>query len=370
MRPTVFFSAAAAVILLAGPVKAAVYFADAFQPPAGSVFSEDLIILSRTASVAADCRAECIALADTFLLDGTVGRDLIVCAVSQNVRVQGSGDAYLLGDKVSLSGNVSGAASLIGRDISVSSFSAGRTVRIAGGTISLNARVSGPAVVWGQDITVSGTFGNLVCSGRTVTLLPGTVVEGDFVCRSSQPPQISPSVKIRGATRWDRVVPSGKWQWVKRLFSLLSLLLPFCMMVLFAPNLLSHTTQIAGRQFFRMLATGIPLIAGCIIGIALCIVSVVGLSIGLIASSIFLSCLYLARPFPVIALARYLLRRMPESRSSWLAAVFVGVAGFELLTLIPFVSMYVNLVCMSVGFAALVSGRLRFFSRLRREGFL
>jgi len=367
---TFFLPAISAVLLLAAPATAAVHCAETFETPAGSVCLEDLIILARSASVRAGCRAECIAVAETFSLNGIVGRDLIVCAMSQNIQVSGHGDAYLVGDKISLSGSVSGTTSMAGREIFVSSFSAGSAVRIAAGRVVIHATVPGPALLWGQDITVSGRFGDLVCSGRSVTLLPGTVVQGNFICRSSEPPQVPSSVKIGGTTRWDRVVPSGRWQWLKRLFSLLSLFLPFFVMVLVAPSLLSQTSQIAGRQFFRMLATGIPLIAACIVGILFCFVSIVGLSIGLIASSLLISCLYLCCPFPVIALARYLLRRMPESRSTWLIAVFLGVLGFELLTVLPFVSAYVNLVCMSAGFAALVTGRLRLFSRLRREGFL
>src|SRR5207247_1589694 len=91
-----------------------------------------------------------------------------------------SGDLYVAGEQITVSGTVDGDVLAAGGRILVDG-TVQKTLQVVGGQITVAGTVRGTVRAAGGEINISGNIAvDLVVAGGKVNLLPGSVVSGDL----------------------------------------------------------------------------------------------------------------------------------------------------------------------------------------------
>jgi hypothetical protein len=141
-------------------------------------------------------------------------------------------------------------------------------------------------------------------------------------------------------------------------------------MSFFMPRLLGETVRMIEQHPGKMFATGVFALFLIPLILLIFMLTVVGAPLGVIFLVAYVSMVYLCRGFAAAALGRVILRKMRDSRLRTVLAILLGLAVFVTLTSIPKVSYVFQVLFIVVGFGGLVSGRVAYYLRLRRENAL
>ncbi len=129
------------------------------------------------------------------------------------------------------------------------------------------------------------------------------------------------------------------------------------------------TPRVASRiqeQPWVVLGVGSALLFGVPLLILLCIVSVLGIPIGLMLGAMYLVTLYLRRVFVMLWLGQRLLKLVSHSSSA--ARVFVtGLVIYFILSLVPFVGGLITVATIATGFGAILMTKKELVVKLREQ---
>jgi len=339
------------------------------------VIKEELFILSEKIEIEGNAENEIIGMAKKVRMKGKVKGDAILAG--ENIYFCGKcgSDVYLVGEKINLESKIKGSGTVIGREIVIENTEIGGNLRIVGSKIFIKGKVKGDTTIWGNEISIEGNFSDVTIYGRKISLTKDTTVKGDLIYHSEERIFIPKGVEITGKIMWKEPVSLKVKKRIinpktKRLFSFFSLLIPFILMNIFTPNLLSQTVILTGKNFFKYFLLGIGLIVLSFIIIILTFLTVFGAPFALIISSFFFSFLYIARGFPAIFIGRKILKKLPDRKSTWVLSTILGIIILVILISIPKIGIIFNLFFLPLGFGSLVIGRLQFFKKLRQEKIL
>ena len=336
---------------------------------------EELFVVAEQMFIHGKVENEFIGLAKNLYINGLINGDIIGAGLHQEFDGIGKNDLYMLGETIKLKGDIHGSATVFGKEITFNDVSIGGNLRAGADNIILKGNVGEKTVLFGNELAVSGKFKDLVVYGKKISLGDNTLIDGDFVYHFNEEMLIPPGVKINGQVKWEKPVSAKlKKKTIRsrfrKLFSFLSLLIPFLVMLIFTPNLLSQTVLLVGEKPLQCIGFGIGLLIFIPVVILIIFLTIVGAPLGLIATSIFLSLLYLSRVFPAIFIGRKILNKMPERKDTWILSTIIGIFIFTIFISIPRIGMLLNLLFLFFGFGALISGRIQFFKKLREEKIL
>jgi len=336
---------------------------------------EELFVTAEQIFIHGKVENEFIGLAKNLYIDGTINGDIIVAGRNQEFNGRGKNDLYMLGETIKLKGDIHGSATVFGKEITFSNASIDGNLRVGADNIVLKGIIGGKTILFGNELAVSGKFKDLVVYGKKITLGNNTLIDGDFIYHFNEEISIPPGVEIKGQVKWEKPVSAKLKKKTmrskfKKLFSFLSLLIPFLVMLTFTPNLLSQTVLLVGKKPLQCFGFGIILLILIPVFTLIIFLTIVGVPLGLIITSLFLSLLYLARVFPAIFIGRKILNKMPDRKSTWVLSTIIGIFILIILISIPRVGILLNFLFLFFGFGALISGRIHFFKRLREEKIL
>jgi cytoskeletal protein CcmA (bactofilin family) len=139
--------------------------------------------------------------------DVTIDGDVAgyVMSAGRHVTLNGEvgNDLWAAGETVDVTSTVRNNAMLAGRSVTLHR---GATVdgsaRLAGDTVRSEGRVSHDLRLAGSTVTIGGDVGGAVSArGERISVLPNTIVRGDFIVQSPKPPEIAPDAQILGLVR-------------------------------------------------------------------------------------------------------------------------------------------------------------------------
>ncbi|HOJ40639.1 MAG TPA: hypothetical protein PKX93_01765 [bacterium] len=375
LTATVFFVVAACL-------ESRIHIGESFWLQPDQQIREELVLLSETVKLQGNLTKELLVAARELEILGEVGEDIVAAAQTVTFRGKCQGDFYLLSDSSFLHGAVRGNATILTREVNADQIQVERNLRVVAEQIFWSGKSKGKAVFWGKKVVLGGQYEDLIVSGQNVHFLPGTTVRGNLTYHAREPLILPSEVQVQGRVVWQEPVAS-RWKtrldrspfkqllWLgRRGFNFFGLLLPFFLSVWLTPRLLSETTSLIGNKPWSCLLTGFLGLLGIILLIVISVVTIIAAPLALISASFLVPVFYLARGFPALFLGRKILFRFPETRTTWLLTVFVGVSLLTAITWIPRVGLIVNLACLLLGSGAFISGRWQMFCRLRQEGLI
>lgn len=297
-------------------------------------------------TAAAPVEGDYIAFGQTVRLDAGVGGDIV--AAGRTIQIADSGNVqnlYTAGQIVSVqvnaarnvyaagyevnvnAANLAGGAYLAGSNVSFTG--AARSVRATGGTVLIDGNISDNLTVYSDNITFSDR----------------TVVGGTIDLYGSQRPALPASIDQSKVTfhlvKTDQTQRTeAKVQVVPKLIFLVAAIVLALFAALLAGRFLGDRASEFKKQVGWMILWGLVSFIVIPIASVLCMCTVIGLPLGLIALMLYGILLYLAPVLTGVILGRLLLPRMHP-----IVSALIGAAVVKLLTFIPYLGALLYLAC-------------------------
>jgi len=342
---------------------------------------DEVLAVAKDLKISGECGSEIITIAKNLNVEGRIKGDFISASFKSEFNCDIENDLYMFGDTLYGCGRIKKSAIILGKDINCQNMSVDGNLRLGGGKkVVWNGNVNGKSIIWGNEIFLSGHFKNLTVYGKKISIEPNTTIEGDFIYHSNEKIQIEPTIKIKGKIKWEKPITNQMQNKIlkprfKKLFSFISIFIPFFIMLIFTPNLLAQTTFLIEKKPIKCFFTGIGIIIFISFLISILLLIIIFMSIFVaplefIISSIFLSLIYISRIFPYICIGRKMLLKLSDTKTTWILSIIIGICLFIFLVSIPKIGIFINIVFIPIGFGAFILGRLQFFKKLREEKIL
>lgn len=192
---------AAPGLLNGGPSSAETRFSDAVVVT--QALDDDLYAAGGEVRIEGAIAGAAVLAAGSAEISGDVAGDLILAGGQINLAGGVGDDLRVAGGSVQITGFVTDNATISGGTVTIGPGSAigGRTW-IAGGDVDMAGQIGGDLRVVAGTAVISGRVaGNLDIAAREIRVEPGTIIGGNLVWRSNQPPVIAEDVQILGEVR-------------------------------------------------------------------------------------------------------------------------------------------------------------------------
>ncbi len=334
---------------------------------------------------------------------GTINGDLYVAG--GNVTLDGTvnGDLLIAGGNVSLEGTVSQDVRAAGGQIMISG-EIGRNLTVIGGNIRLseNGQVDGSVVGAGGNLVLKGPVGGDVYLGTgnleidnqidgnvqtwvgRLAVSPQAVITGDLTYWSSQEASIQEGAEITGeVTQKEPKVSGVKEEDVQKFaeqfgkqapkiragfsfFRFISSLIVGLLLIKFYPNFAKNGLEQLQEKPWASLGIGFAFLFLTPIVLVTVMITLIGLPLAMVLGFIYGLSLYFAKFLITLWAGKWILNKVgSESSLGW--AMLIGLAVFNLLILIPFISFWVKLFTMLFGLGVLVNTCRQTYILARKE---
>jgi len=302
--------------------------------------------------------------------------DFLSSALNQKISSTIENDFYSIGHRVFFTGKIGGSFTCMARNIEIKNSEIKGSLRIIGNNVNIeNIKVFQKTSIYGGKIKISGNFSDIILHGDEIEIEKGTKIFGDLIYYS--PKEIyAPEVEIKGKIEWKKPYgekikeKTAKLKRIKFLYSLLSLIFPYILLLIWAPNLLKSTVLTVGRNFIKSLIFGFIFVIISSVFILIFLITIIGVPIGLILISVFLSTLYISRGFIFIYLAKMIFYKFEDKKFVWILSIIIGILIFNLLSLNSTLKIILNIISCCSGFGAFLLDRFKLYKKLREEKFL
>lgn len=355
-------------------------FAVTFDVAENVVITENLLddayVVSGNASVDADIFGDLYILGGTVSVNGNVNEDLVV--IGGRVTVTGNvlGDFRVAGGQVAIYGNVGDDLVIAGGQVDV-----GKTTIVTGslvvgagiltmngevmedvrggvGAFMLNGKVNGDVVVTVEDtFDISKTSkigGDLEYSSFSEANIPKDVVSGSVAFNRFE----------RGSVLKDVTYISL----INKIISYLSSLILVLVFVLLMPKALVRTSEIVRTEFLKSFGIGFLTIFLALICSIFLMITVFGLSLGLIALATLFVFFFISKVFVAAWFGSYIVNYGKKlTKLKMFLAMSLAMFIYYLVSIIPFIGWFIAVFMFFVGVGALVILKKELFYFLRSK---
>jgi cytoskeletal protein CcmA (bactofilin family) len=282
------------------------------------------------ASLEGQCERNVRLAGKSVRIDGTIDGNAMVMAetIIATTNAVIGGNATLLGTSIILEGTIKGRATI----------TAARVATL-GGTLEHNVTVTAPDILFSRETTIGGDLSY----STNKELLPADGVVGGQLRRivPQNPPLFSA----------ERLASRAMW--------LMAALLAGIPFIALFPMTTAMASQLAKKAPWKCLLAGF-LASGVLPIIALmCISSIIGIPLGVMAMASWGMMLYLSRIIVGLVLGTSILRTGGSSISRILLAMALGLAIIYLVTMIPAIGIPVQIAVVWMGMGALILAQLQ-----------
>lgn len=263
-------------------------------------------------------------------IDGAIDGNVLAMAetiiVTTNAAI--GGNASLVGTSIILEGAIKGNVSI----------TAARVVTL-GGTIEGNVRVIAPDILFSRETHIGGDLSY----GANKELIPADGVLAGKLKRivPQNPPLFSA----------DRLASRAMW--------FLAAFLAGVPFIAFFPMTTAMASQLAKKKPWKCLLVGF-LASGALPVIAImCVSSIIGIPLGILALALWGMMLYLSRIVVGLVLGTSILRKGGASLSRVMLAMALGLAIIYLATMVPTIGVPVQIAVVWMGMGALILAMLQ-----------
>jgi cytoskeletal protein CcmA (bactofilin family) len=345
---------------------------------AGEEVQGDYFAFGPHVEISGTVHGDVYAAGGEVLMDGVVDGDLIVAGGAVTVSGEVTQDIRIAGGNVTLSGEIYRNATIAGADVHVieSAHVTGNLLAAAGNLV-VGGLIDGDVRIGAGKVTLSNeTGGDLVVAAAAIRLTSNASVGKDFRYWSDDDPSIDEGATILGTVTKRQIPEVVKGEEFRRglagmklvagTVSVVSTLLLGLLLLRIYPVFSRRVAATIQEQPWVTLGVGGALLAGVPLLILLCMVTVLGIPIGLVLGGMFLVTMYLGRVFVMLWAGQRLLGLMRDSPSVVWAFV-TGLIAYFTVSLIPLIGGLVTLLTMVTGLGAVLITKKELVQRLREQ---
>ncbi|MBK9306971.1 MAG: hypothetical protein IPM58_07770 [Nitrospira sp.] len=312
------------------------------------------------------------------LVDGIVDGDLIVAGGEVRVSGEVTQDARIAGGTVTLSGKIHRNATIAGGDVHLtdSSHLTGSAV-IGAGNLLLGGSIDGNVRIGAGNVTLSKAIGgDFAVASPAIRLTSRASVGKNIRYWSDDEPSIDEGATVRGTVTRHPIPEVFKGEEAKRglagvkliagLISFTSTLLLGLLLLHIYPIFTSRVTLKIQERPWVVLGVGGALLFGVPLLIALCMVSILGIPIGLMLAAMYVVTLYLGRVFVMLWLGQRLLS-LVSAPSSTTRAFIAGLVVYFILSLLPLVGGVITMLTIVIGLGSILMTKKELVVKLRND---
>lgn len=322
---------------------------------------EELWLLADEVTIHGDTADDLLVLSRTFKMGGTAEGDVWVAA--EHVAFYGTAQQQMrvAAQSLTVSGRVERSLAAAAATILVTSNAVvGGDVLAAADTATLQGTYERNLQVAANRVTLQGRVrGNVRVFANDIVLLPGTVIEGDFVYTSDKDVVPGKGVTVDGVIE-RRALPDQRVGFVRRataaiLHTLAALLTGLVVLRLF-PAAMGRSARAVRQATGRCILVGVAaLLLVPFVALAGVLVAVTR-PLGLMAGGLLFASLYVGKIAVAIVLGSALLRyRGVQGFPQALAALAAGLGVLYILSALPTIGVWVWLVASTLGSGALIT---------------
>jgi len=318
-----------------------------------------------------------IVAGNTLKIDGAVGGNLITACryLTQNGTVSGSlfnGSQYVdifgeiegsltnFSQHLTLAGQVKRNVVAFGQSISLASVSTVQgEATLMGADISVNGVILKGLKANGDRIVISGMIkGDVNLNGKSITILPTAEILGNLTYKSPKEAKISAGAKIAGETKWTEFqdpkrLTFRKFSWLSFLFLLASMATGLVLLLLFK-NQTEKVKLTIQNSFWKSLWSGFILAIVSPIGVAILMVTLIGIPLAVIATFAFLILFYIAKIFTGLALGETVISIFKKDQIPMGWSLMAGLVLLYILTGLPYVGWFIYALAFMIGLGGIV----------------
>ncbi len=345
---------------------------------AGQEIQGDYFAFGPHVEISGTVHGDVYAAGGEVLVDGLVDGDLIVAGGDVTVSGEVSQDARVAGGNVTVTGTIKRNVTIAGGNVHVteSAHVAGNFLTSAGNLI-VRGSIDGDARIGAGNVTLANMIGgDLAVAAAAIRLTSRASVGKNFRYWSDDEPSIDERAAILGTVTKRQIPEAFKGEEVRRGlagFKLVAGMISFASTFLLGLLLLRiypvFTPRVAStiqEQPWVVLGVGGALLFSVPLLILLCMVSVLGIPIGLMLGAMYIVTLYLGRVFVMLWLGQRLLGLVSDSPSvAW--AFLTGLVCYFIVSVVPLIGGLVTMLTMVAGLGAILIAKKELIAKLRRQ---
>ncbi len=313
-----------------------------------SEINDNLYAAGSNVSIAGVINGDLFTAGNNVLISGPVNADLAAAGSTLNINGNVGGDMRLLGGSINIANFAGGELLAAGGQVNVTSGSVvGGDVEIAGGNVNYNGSAGGNVVIKGDRVYINGTIErNLSVKARDITLGPNTLIKGNFDYYSPKEAVIERGATIRETVNFHKTEMPAKKQVRGFVFGLFTLALLVKAVIFIVASLVAlyfartHVKSIvreASSNFWKEAGRGFVLFVATPIAMIICFITIVGITLGMIALFLYLALVTIAAVIAGLLFAqlalKYVFRKENHELNWWI--VVLAILALGLITLIP-----------------------------------
>lgn len=311
-------------------------------------------------SVSDDFNGSAFVAGNDVEIDSTV--DGILFSAGNIVNQSGESEyLFTSGNVVKVNSQKSRDAFIAGYNVSVNDSTFERDAYVAGETVRFDSKAGRNVYLVGNKVFVSGTVeGNVTIYASEIVVKDNTVIKGVLKYSSDSKTNISKTAVI-GSIKKEKnnnigVKVDSKATFASvlmgKVFSFANALLIAVIMLLLFPKLYEKIAKQDKNTILKNLGYGALTLFVVPIAAMIIMITMVGLSTGLILLDLFIVCAYLSTIFTSYYFSNMILGNKIKNR---LLVLLIGLLVIYVLDLIPFISILVSISSLCIGLGLVIN---------------
>ncbi len=343
----------------------------------GETINDNLYAVGSNVSIAGIINGDLFTAGGNVFILGPVYADLAAIAGGLNVSGKVAGDMRLLGGNVNITSSSGGELIVVGGQVNVMSGSVvNGDVKIAGGNVNYSGSAGKGVVIKAKSkVYINGIIEkDLSITAREIKLDSGALIKGNFDYYSPKEATIEPGATVRGAVNFHKVeMPAKGPIRAGIIFGIFTLALLVKTLMFITASLAvlylarTHVKSIireASFNFWKEAGRGFILFVVAPVAIIISFVTLIGITLGVIALFVYLALITIAAVIAVLLFAqlalKYIFKKENYELNWWV--VILAVLALGLITLIPIVgwlSIFIIFLAALGSFANYVYKKLK-----------
>jgi len=317
----------------------------------------DLMTAGQTVQVDSEIQGDLATAGQDVTVAGPVTGYVMAAGRNVTVGARVDNDLWAAGETVTVDGQIGDTATLAGRTVHLGrGATVGDSARLAGSTVTMEGRIERDLSIGAATAVIDGHVGgNVEARAQRVSILPGTVVDGDLIVHSPRPPDISPQARVAGQVRYNEVEQGGGFggwfaMWLIGFLALLILGLP---VLALAPRWAARIADVMTARFGASMLSGLALLVLIPLAIVLLAVTVVGIPLAAVLAALYFVVLAASGVFVSYEVGRWMLNRMRRPDAAPWARLATGAAIVSLAVSLPALGWLFAMLVVILGVGAL-----------------
>ncbi len=331
-----------------------------FITPEGEILTKETWISAQTINIDGEASNDLFAVAAAINLDGTFHGD--VWGGGETVGAAGifRDDVRLMSRTVQVAGTFHKSLTAIGNTIKIERTAIlHKNMLCLGENVIVEGSVDGNVRIMAQRVTLGGQIGgNVSLVTREISVLPGTVINGDLTYTAPKELVLSPSVILNGELTREFETPPTLQIFKSDLITHFIFGLAALVTGLVLIGLFPHYTgaSLHALRTARGLSGLIGFVALFMLPVtaSLLLLTLIGLPLSILLFLFYFILLYLSKIVVALALGSAILRRREFSKRTAVAPLALGLLIIYALTSLAAVSLLINILIAILGLGALL----------------